>query len=105
MSARANASVAHNRTVHDGLGARYDGNHPEIYNDIEQRRLAQAVDRAASAAPRRGARRVRALDVGCGTGNLTGHLIRAGATVKGLVSVFAHFFTRTRWDRMFHVIH
>jgi signal peptidase I len=25
-----------------------------------------------------------------------------GATVKGLVSVFAHFFTRTRWDRMFH---
>ena len=24
----------------------------------------------------------------------------AGATVKGLVSVFAHFFTRTRWDRM-----
>ena len=26
----------------------------------------------------------------------------AGATIKGLVSVFAHFFTRTRWDRMFH---
>jgi signal peptidase I len=26
----------------------------------------------------------------------------AGATLKGLVSVFAHFFTRTRWDRMFH---
>jgi len=29
----------------------------------------------------------------------------AGATIKGLVSVFAHFFTRTRWDRMFHQIH
>jgi signal peptidase I len=29
----------------------------------------------------------------------------AGATVKGLISVFAHFFTRTRWDRMFHQIH
>ena len=28
----------------------------------------------------------------------------AGATLKGLVSVFAHFFTRTRWDRMFHQI-
>ena len=28
-----------------------------------------------------------------------------GATVKGLVSVFAHFFTRTRWDRMFHPTH
>ncbi len=29
----------------------------------------------------------------------------AGAVLKGLVSVFAHFFTRTRWDRMFHQIH
>jgi signal peptidase I len=28
-----------------------------------------------------------------------------GATLKGLASVFAHFFTRTRWDRMFHQIH
>ena len=28
----------------------------------------------------------------------------AGATIKGLVSVFAHFFTRTRWDRMLHQI-
>ena len=26
------------------------------------------------------------------------------ATIKGIVSVFAHFFTRTRWDRMFHQI-
>ncbi len=29
----------------------------------------------------------------------------AGATIKGLVSVLAHFFTRTRWDRMLHQIH
>jgi signal peptidase I len=28
----------------------------------------------------------------------------AGATIKGLASVFAHFFTRTRWDRMLHQI-
>ena len=28
----------------------------------------------------------------------------AAATVKDLASVFAHFFTRTRWDRMFHEI-
>ena len=27
-----------------------------------------------------------------------------GATLRGLGSVFAHFFTRTRWDRMFHQI-
>jgi len=29
----------------------------------------------------------------------------AGATARGFLSVFAHFFTRTRWDRMFHQIH
>jgi signal peptidase I len=27
-----------------------------------------------------------------------------GAAIKGLFSVFAHFFTRTRWDRMLHII-
>ena len=27
-----------------------------------------------------------------------------GATLKGLGSVFVHFFTRTRWDRMLHQI-
>jgi signal peptidase I len=26
------------------------------------------------------------------------------ATIKGMASVFAHFFTRTRWDRMLHQI-
>jgi signal peptidase I len=28
----------------------------------------------------------------------------AGATIRGLASVFTHFFTRTRWDRMLHQI-
>ncbi len=28
----------------------------------------------------------------------------AGATLRGFVSVFVHFFTRTRWDRMLHQI-
>ena len=29
----------------------------------------------------------------------------AGATIKSLFSVFTHFFTKTRWDRMLRVIH
>ena len=29
----------------------------------------------------------------------------AGATIKGLASVFMHFFTKTRWDRVGHLIH
>jgi signal peptidase I len=28
-----------------------------------------------------------------------------GATVRDFVSVVVHFFTKTRWSRMFHVIH
>lgn len=28
-----------------------------------------------------------------------------GATVRGLVSTVTHFFTRTRWNRLFHQIH
>jgi signal peptidase I len=28
-----------------------------------------------------------------------------GATIRGFASVFVHFFTRTRWDRMLHQIH
>src|SRR5204862_2056418 len=28
----------------------------------------------------------------------------AGAVLRDLASVFTHFFTRTRWDRMFHLI-
>ena len=74
-------AIAHNREAHDALGAGYDGNHPEIFNDVEQQRLVAVVARALALAPRRDAGRVRALDVGCGTGNLTGHLIAAGATV------------------------
>jgi signal peptidase I len=30
--------------------------------------------------------------------------VSAGETIKGFWSVFAHFFTRTRWDRMLHQI-
>ena len=72
--------VAHNRRAHDALGSAYDGGHPEIFNPVEQERLREAITGAVSlAAPDR--QRVRAFDAGCGTGNLTGHLIAAGATV------------------------
>jgi hypothetical protein len=29
----------------------------------------------------------------------------AGATIRRLFSVVTHFFTRTRWERIFHQIH
>jgi len=72
-------AIAHNRDAHDRYAGAYDIRHPEIFNDVEQARLAAVVERAirlvAAAGP------VRALDVGCGTGNLTRHLLDCGARV------------------------
>ena len=74
-------AIVHNQQAHDALGERYDSRHPEIFNATEQARLREATARAIGLARRGGRAQVRALDVGCGTGNLTGHLIAAGATV------------------------
>jgi SAM-dependent methyltransferase len=59
---------------------RYERRHPEIYNDVEQGRLRAALGRARDAvdAP---AQPPRALDFGCGSGNLTAHLLDLGFDV------------------------
>jgi 2-polyprenyl-3-methyl-5-hydroxy-6-metoxy-1,4-benzoquinol methylase len=73
--------IARNRSAHDRVARAYDERHGEIFNDIEQARLAAAAREAVAAvtgAPRDG---VRALDVGAGTGNLTRQLLACGARV------------------------
>ena len=50
----------------------YDQLHPEIFNQPEQERLRAAVARAVNAVESGG---TRALDFGCGTGNITRHLL------------------------------
>ncbi len=73
-------AIAHNRTAHDRIAGAYDSRHPEIFNDVEQSRLASVLARVVpSAAGRDGA--VRVLDVGCGTGNVTRQLLSLGAQV------------------------
>ena len=54
----------------------YDGAHPEIFNEVEQARLYAALERAADAAPG-----TRALDFGCGSGNVSAHLVELGMDV------------------------
>jgi SAM-dependent methyltransferase len=56
--------------------SRYEERHPEIFNPVEQARLRAALERACATAP--GA---RALDFGCGSGNLTAHLVELGMDV------------------------
>ncbi len=68
--------IAENRAAHDRLLGGYDGRHPEIFNPIEQERLAQSVARAAAAIRTTTPTDSRVLlDVGAGTGNLTAHLL------------------------------
>jgi ubiquinone/menaquinone biosynthesis C-methylase UbiE len=76
----ADAAIAHNARAYDAAAATYDTTHPEIFNDVEQARLAQGV-RDAMDACARSASPVRVLDVGAGTGNLTAHFLAAGAHV------------------------
>jgi ubiquinone/menaquinone biosynthesis C-methylase UbiE len=74
-------AIAQNRRAHDRYAAEYDIRHPEIFNEVEQARLADTLGRAVAAASAGQGAPVRALDVGCGTGNLTRHLLALGARV------------------------
>ena len=66
--------------------AAYDRSHREIFNPIEQPRLHEAL-RQAVAAVQTGSKPLRALDYGCGSGNLTRHLVDLGVhTVAADVS-------------------
>ncbi|MBI3568272.1 MAG: class I SAM-dependent methyltransferase [Gemmatimonadetes bacterium] len=73
-------AIAHNRAAHDRHADVYDASHPEIFNPVEQARLEAALARAVREVADSPAV-VRALDVGCGSGNLTRHLLALGARV------------------------
>jgi SAM-dependent methyltransferase len=73
---------------------RYERVHPEIFNPVEQRRLRQALGDAVAALAKPAAE-VRALDVGCGTGNVTRHLIDLGVRVVA-ADVSPHFLRLVR---------
>lgn len=72
---------------YQGAGAAgYERVHGDIFNEIEQQRLYGAL-REAVAAVQTGANPPTALDFGCGSGNLTRHLIDLGVhTVSADVS-------------------
>jgi ubiquinone/menaquinone biosynthesis C-methylase UbiE len=78
--------VKFNKEVHDGISGKYDCLHNEIFNPIEQQRLGRALSTAIKAV-KTDSKPLSALDYGCGSGNLTRHLIEAGInTVSADVS-------------------
>jgi 2-polyprenyl-3-methyl-5-hydroxy-6-metoxy-1,4-benzoquinol methylase len=62
------------------IATRYDTWHPEIFTEIEQERLAGVLARAVAAIETEGSPPV-VLDFGCGSGNLTRHLVELGCHV------------------------
>ncbi|WP_165357501.1 class I SAM-dependent methyltransferase [Sphingosinicella sp. CPCC 101087] len=72
--------IERNVRIHDRVAADYEKMHDEIFNPVEQDRLRRALARAKEAL-RTGAERPRALDFGCGSGNLTRHLLALGFEV------------------------
>jgi ubiquinone/menaquinone biosynthesis C-methylase UbiE len=69
--------IRHNIVVHDRLASHYDVLHRDIFNPIEQERLHWALAMATDAI-RNGGEKARALDFGCGSGNLTHHFLELG---------------------------
>jgi 2-polyprenyl-3-methyl-5-hydroxy-6-metoxy-1,4-benzoquinol methylase len=77
---QAQRQIERNVAIHDKLARKYDALHGEIFNNVEQLRLYSALEKARDAV-RTGADPVEALDFGCGSGNLTRHLLSLGVNV------------------------
>jgi ubiquinone/menaquinone biosynthesis C-methylase UbiE len=78
MSSQAGQQqIQRNVRIHDRIAASYESTHDEIFNDVEQSRLRAALTRAKEGIGT-GSERPRALDFGCGSGNLTRHLLALG---------------------------
>jgi SAM-dependent methyltransferase len=72
--------IDRNIRIHDRVASKYEATHDEIFNPVEQTRLRAALERAKTAIANDPGR-LRALDFGCGSGNLTRHLLELGFEV------------------------
>ncbi len=81
--------IQHSVTAYRRRHRHYEDQHGEIFNEVEQQRLAKELGKAL-AATRSAASPPHALDLGCGSGNLTRHLVDLGAEVTA-ADVSPHF--------------
>jgi ubiquinone/menaquinone biosynthesis C-methylase UbiE len=72
--------IERNILIHDRIARKYDARHGEIFNEVEQQRLRASLQSAIDAVTT-GAAPPKALDVGCGSGNLTRHMLALGLDV------------------------
>jgi ubiquinone/menaquinone biosynthesis C-methylase UbiE len=82
MSLNSDELINFNIRAHDEIASNYDERHVEIFNTTEQQRISHTIKEAyrllrTSTQPENAV----VLDFGSGTGNLTQHLLRLGASV------------------------
>ena len=83
-----------NIKIHDKIANNYASVHGEIFNDIEQERLFLALKKSLQAV-NTGSEELKALDYGCGSGNLTRHLLNLNVDVVA-ADVSSHFLAMVR---------
>jgi len=76
----SNKQLQFNVQAHNWVADRYEKIHGEIYNKVEQQRLHVELEQALQLVDTHGNPR-RVLDLGCGAGNLTAHLLSLGNSV------------------------
>lgn len=69
--------IAFNKVCHDAVAEKYSKTHLDIFNPIEQQRLSLKLSELKNHIPENS----MVLDFGCGSGNLTDHLIAFGYEV------------------------
>jgi len=80
MNHNSKTTLQFNKSAHNKLSNQYENLHPEIFNEVEQERLESILRTAMSHITNR-SKPLLALDYGCGSGNLTRHLLKLGFTV------------------------
>ena len=80
MDTRSQLEIERNIASHNKIANRYDAQHGEIFNDVEQERLRSSLSFALSfvESPELNP---TALDLGCGSGNISRHLLDLGLKV------------------------
>ena len=90
-------AIQFNIRAHNKIVARYEKNHTEIFNEIEQARIAHTIAQVIEAAGS-DKNTLKAIDVGCGSGNLTAHLIDPVPPPPCIIGpVYGTSFGSIRW--------
>jgi len=81
MKITENYQIKQNVKAYDKVYDKYEKIHGEIFNPIEQERLHKKLEQAVKSIKTNSSPKI-AIDYGCGTGNITKHLIELGVYTK-----------------------